>query len=112
MNEQDKPLALELAEMLEYHGATCEQIEAAKELRRLHAENEELRKAKEHAEMIMQISCNHEAINELRRDAERYRWLIDQQWIQTEVDWRLIPTNQESTINQLGAAIDAAIKDK
>ena len=43
------------------------------------------------------------------KDAARYRWLIDQHWIQTEVDWRLIPTHQDSTIRQLGAAIDAAI---
>ena len=43
------------------------------------------------------------------RDAARYRWLIDQHWIQTEVDWRLISTHQDSTIRQLDAAIDAAI---
>ena len=43
------------------------------------------------------------------KDAARYRWLIDQHWIQTEVDWRLIPTHQDSTIRQLDAAIDAAL---
>ena len=43
------------------------------------------------------------------KDAARYRWLIDQHWIQTEVDWRLISTHQDSTIRQLDAAIDAAL---
>ena len=43
------------------------------------------------------------------RDAARYRWLIDQHWIQTEVDWRLMSTDQDSTIKQLDAAIDAAL---
>ena len=43
------------------------------------------------------------------KDAARYRWLIDQHWIQTEVEWRLISTDQDSTIKQLDAAIDAAI---
>lgn len=43
------------------------------------------------------------------KDAARYRWLIDQHWIQTEVDWRLISTDQDSTIKQLDAAIDAAL---
>lgn len=46
------------------------------------------------------------------REAERYRWLIEQHWIQSEVDWRLIPTQQESTIEQLGEAIDAAMRGK
>lgn len=54
---------------------------------------------------IQQLETENEA---LRKDAERYRWLIDQHWIQSEVDWRLIPTQQESTIKQLGEAIDAA----
>lgn len=43
------------------------------------------------------------------KDADRYRWLIEQHWVQSEVDWRLIPTQQESTIEQLGEAIDAAM---
>ena len=46
------------------------------------------------------------------REAERYRWLIEQHWIQSEVDWRLIPTGEESTIEQLGEAIDAAMEGK
>lgn len=44
------------------------------------------------------------------KDADRYGWLIEQHWIQSEVDWRLLPTQQESTIEQLGEAIDAAMK--
>ncbi len=47
--------------------------------------------------------------DEVVKDAARYRWLIDQHWIQTEVDWRLMSTDQDSTIKQLDAAIDAAI---
>ena len=46
------------------------------------------------------------------KDADRYRWLIEQHWVQSEVDWRLIPTQQESTIEQLGEAIDAAMRGK
>lgn len=49
-------------------------------------------------------------IDALEKDAGRYRWLIEQHWIQSEVDWRMIPTDQESTIAQLDAAIDAAMQ--
>lgn len=48
-------------------------------------------------------------LSDAAKDAARYRWLIDQHWIQTEVDWRLISTDQDSTIKQLDAAIDTAI---
>ena len=50
-----------------------------------------------------------QAANSVQEDAARYRWLIDQHWIQTEVDWRLMSTDQDSTIKQLDAAIDAAL---
>lgn len=46
------------------------------------------------------------------KDSDRYRWLIEQHWVQSEVDWRLIPTWRESTIEQLGEAIDAAMEGK
>lgn len=52
---------------------------------------------------------NTEIDDSIVLDAMRYRWLIDQHWIQTEVDWRLISTDQDSTIKQLDAAIDAAL---
>lgn len=58
--------------------------------------------------MNQSLDLMREENERLRKDAERYRWLIDQHWIQSEVDWRLIPTHQESTIEQLSKAIDAA----
>ena len=44
------------------------------------------------------------------KDADRYGWLIEQHWVQSEVDWRLASTRRESTIEQLGEAIDAVMK--
>ena len=56
-----------------------------------------------------QPSPTAQSADSVQKDASRYRWLIDQHWIQTEVDWRLISTHQDSTIRQLDAAIDAAL---
>ena len=56
-----------------------------------------------------QPSPTAQSADSVQKDAARYRWLIDQHWIQTEVDWRLISTHQDSTIRQLDAAIDAAL---
>lgn len=44
------------------------------------------------------------------KDADRYRWLIEQHWVQSEVEWRLASTWRGSTIEQLGEAIDAVMK--
>lgn len=47
-------------------------------------------------------------VEELERDAARYRWLREKSWIQSEVEWRT-STNCDS-LEDIDAAIDAAIK--
>jgi hypothetical protein len=43
----------------------------------------------------------------LRRDAERYRWLIQQHWVQSEIEFRL-GLDDLICIDDYGPAIDAA----
>lgn len=126
MNEQDKPLALELAETLEYHGATCEQIEAAEELRRLHAENEELKKQSVFRlgviEELKTIARSFDIEDEeLRRDAECFRFWVREAEASPSAMAKLIincrtEEDYRNVIEPLAMAaqnaIDAAMKDK
>ena len=49
-------------------------------------------------------------LRELRRDAERYRWLRERAWFQFEFDGRYGDSGE--TVQELDAAIDAAMGDK
>ena len=129
MNEQDKPLALMLAETLEYDNFTGDEIEAAKELRRLHAENEELKKQAKLMEYrlfileeLKNVAKRIDSENDdLRRDAECFRFWVREAEAspsamaklimncRTEEDYRNII---EPLAMAAQNAIDAAMKDK
>jgi len=75
---QEQPEALEIADDLSAMGMPSDIAgRGADTIRRLHAENEALRKNKEYAELILQVSCNHEALKALHKDAERLDWLVE-----------------------------------
>jgi hypothetical protein len=117
--DMTQPEALRLADDLDHralhnsypitmHGLSF----AAAELRRLHSENEALRKAKEYAEMVLQVSCNQVALEALRKDTERYRWLLEQAWFQSAFERYDI--SDDGTIpgftSECARVIDAAMK--
>lgn len=49
-------------------------------------------------------------LRELRKDAERYRWLVSQTWAQIAMDFRLIVRQRShDDVDSYGDAIDAAM---
>lgn len=63
----------------------------------------ELERELSEAQSLLAVSCNHGALMEMRKDAERYRWL-------REVDDDRYEVFKQHTLERLDSAIDAAMK--
>ena len=91
---------------------------AATELRRLYTEIERLKAAnRELGDVVMDYKAGaqalsaenailHAELEALRREAERYRWLQERLWFQHQ--WEVY----DGSVQDLAAAIDAAMEDK
>lgn len=126
----EQPKALRLADTLAA-GFECDlewyEIEAAKELRRLHHENQTLHAALEqqitgHDKTLDELRIAEQELKALRADAERYRWLRETRFIHSdfsyiahnskkvvglEFGWFDAPDGKVPTRNDLDDALDA-----
>lgn len=106
---RDQAESMRLAEMLE-QSRHKETLDAAAELRRLHAEVESLRAELAQEQARFRVACGLRLQDEV--DAARYRWLRDKAYtpaicLSDEHDGEWIPIRSEA----IDAIVDAAMQE-